>query len=98
MSFSGDSIGELLSVRFLDDDWWSCTDCGICSVSALDEWHVLPVLREGSFCCTAACNDSLGDVSSILVMPSVIELWLHIGANDDSGCTSCTVVPCQLLF
>ena len=35
-----DSTGEFLSVRFLDDDWWSCTNCGICSLSALDdEWH-----------------------------------------------------------
>ena len=70
-------------------------------MSVLDIYHVLPILlleREGSFCGTAACSDSFGDLSSILAMTSVIEPWLCTGAIDGSGCTSCTVVPCQLLF
>ena len=41
---------------------------------------------------------SFGEVSSILAMPSIIEPWLCTRAIDGSGCTSCTVVPCQLLF
>ena len=64
-------------------------------MSALEELHVAILLIEGEglFCGTTACNDSLGDVRSMLAMPSMIEPWLCTGAIDGSGCTytSCTL-------
>ena len=58
-------------------------------MSKLEELHVavLRILleREGSFCGTTACNDSFGDASSILAMPSIIEPWLCAGAIDGSA-------------
>ena len=40
-------------------------------MSVLEELHVAILLleREGSFCGTMACNETFGQVSSILAMP-----------------------------
>ena len=66
-------------------------------MSSLEALYVAILLLElgGTF---RGLGASFGEVSSILAIPSIIEPWLCTGAIDGSGCTNCTVVPCQLLF
>ena len=71
-------------------------------VSEFEELVVAVLLLESGEALTVVIQlvtyDSLGDMSSILAMPSVIEPWVYNGAIDGSGFTNCTVLPCQLLL
>ena len=60
--------------------------CRICAMNVLEELHVaiLLVEMEGSFCGTMSCNETIGEVSSIFAMFSMVEPWLCTGVTDDS--------------
>ena len=52
----------------------------------LEELHVAILLleKESSFCGTMVCNETFGEVSSILAMFSMVDPWLCTGVIDVS--------------